>query len=360
MDAPLASRREGRTLGAGVGICGGLSPSPPALPFSLFFSLSGFRPLNFVSRARTRASRALRTRRRAPPPRRASCTPDTRPRSRRTGRRHGEPRRAVRRATAMTRAAMSDGSRPAASASWSIRFDIDSKYSAGANECHTSAHRAAAGSPRFGPFAPIQNGGCGCCTGRGPHLRIVQRDVGAVVGDGLTRHEPRRDLERVVEKIEASTCVRELESERTVFGLEPGGAEREVEAAVRRVIDRHRLRREQRRVPVRDTGDEQSEPDARGRGGQCREGRHTFEAVARTLAVHGLEVVEAPGAGEPALFAEPGPGYQVIPVEALLGDVDTELHHGSQARFRGRWRAPTNSSSTSARCRCSAPVRRRT
>ena len=84
--------------------------------------------------------------------------------------------------------------------------------------------------------------------------------------------------------------------------------------------------REHARVAVRHAGDEQAEPDAR-RGRRERGQRdHALEAVARTLAVHRLEVVEAPRAGEAARFAERVRATSVVPLDPLLRDIDSELH----------------------------------
>ena len=127
--------------------------------------------------------------------------------------------------------------------------------------CHTSAYLATSGSVRRGPLPPIQIGGWGCCTGVGPQLGVVQRHDLALVGDDVAGEEPLHDLERVLEQVEALRRRRERDAELVVLLVEPRRAERELEAAVRRVVDRHRLRREHRRVPVGHAGDEQAEPD---------------------------------------------------------------------------------------------------
>ena len=82
--------------------------------------------------------------------------------------------------------------------------------------------------------------------------------------------------------------------ELAVLLVEPGGAVAELEPPARRVVDRDRLRREHRRVAVRHAGDEQPEPDVLGDPAPRGERRHALEALARALAVHGLEVIEAP------------------------------------------------------------------
>ena len=111
-----------------------------------------------------------------------------------------------------------------------------------------------------------------------------------------------------------------------VLLVEPGGAEREFEPAVRRMVDGQRFCREDRRVPVRHARHQQPEPDAGRHARQGRERRHAFECLARPLAVHRLEMVETPGAVEAELLGELDPADKLIPGDALLGDVETEAH----------------------------------
>ena len=106
----------------------------------------------------------------------------------------------------------------------------------------------------------------------------------------------------------------------------PGGAERQVEPAVRRVVDGDRLGRQHRRVPVGHAGDEQAEPDARRHAGQCGQRRHALERLARPLAVHRLEVVEAPHAVEAQLLRELHPADELVPRHALLRHIESESH----------------------------------
>ena len=62
---------------------------------------------------------------------------------------------------------MPAGSRPAAYAARSMTADFRASSDTEPKPCHTSAWRAARGSMTLAPPAPIQIGGCGCCTGRG-------------------------------------------------------------------------------------------------------------------------------------------------------------------------------------------------
>ena len=108
--------------------------------------------------------------------------------------------------------------------------------------------------------------------------------------------------------------------------VEPCGAEGQLEAAVAGVVDRHRLGRQHRRVAVGRPGHEQTETDARRLPGQRRQRRHPLEGLTGALAVHGLEVVEAPGAVEAEVLGEGDPAGQLVPRDSLLGDVDPEAH----------------------------------
>ena len=98
---------------------------------------------------------------------------------------------------------------------------------------------------------------------------------------------------------------RERDPELAVLLVEPRRAVRELEPPVRRVVDGDGLGREDRRVPVRHAGDEQPEPDPLGDPAPRGQRRVALEALAGTLAVHRLEVVEAPDPVEAELVGEP-------------------------------------------------------
>jgi hypothetical protein len=126
-----------------------------------------------------------------------------------------------------------------------------------------------------------------------------------------------------------------------VLLVEPRGAERELEAAVRRVVDRERLGGEHRRVPVRRAGDQQAQADARGLPGERGQRGHALEGLARPLAVHRLEVVEAPGPVEAEVLGELHAGDDLVPRHPLLCDVQSETHrrirrHGDAAHSSSR------------------------
>ena len=100
----------------------------------------------------------------------------------------------------------------------------------------------------------------------------------------------------------------------------------ELEPATRRVVDGDRLGREHRRMAVGHAGHEQPEPDALGDAAQRGERGDALEALARAVAVHRLEVVEAPDAVEAELVGELRARRDLRPRHPLLGDVESEAH----------------------------------
>ena len=62
------------------------------------------------------------------------------------------------------------------------------------------------------------------------------------------------------------------------------------------------------------------------RPGERGEGRHPLEGLARAVAVHRLEMVEAPGAVEAELLGELDAADDLVPGQALLGNVESEAH----------------------------------
>jgi hypothetical protein len=117
-----------------------------------------------------------------------------------------------------------------------------------------------------------------------------------------------------------------VEAERAVLTLEPRGADRELEPAVRRVVDRDRLRGEQPERAIGEAGDEQTEAHARGDHGERRHRRVALEALARALAVHGLEVVEAPHAVVAEALGELRAVDDFREGHALRRDVQSDSH----------------------------------
>ena len=81
--------------------------------------------------------------------------------------------------------------------------------------------------------------------------------------------------------------------------------------------------------------------------GERGERRHAFEGLARSFAVHGLEVVEAPGAVEAEVLGELHAADDLVPRHPLLRDIETESHRrnlrdnrslAQQAQEDSRWR----------------------
>ena len=91
-----------------------------------------------------------------------------------------------------------------------------------------------------------------------------------------------------------------------------------------------------------------AEADAFGDAAECGQGRVALEALAGTLSVHRLEVVEAPHAVEAQLLREAGPARELRPGHALLGDVESEPHRGAPLVL------PADGSGTRADCAFSA------
>ena len=114
---------------------------------------------------------------------------------------------------------------------------------------------------RFSPDAPIQIGGCGCCTG--PRESVASRTWQCSPSNvnAVGREQAAHDLHRLLERVDALLQRGERDAERAVLLVEPRRAVGELEPAARRVVDRDRLGREDRRVAVGHAGDEQAEPD---------------------------------------------------------------------------------------------------
>ena len=90
-----------------------------------------------------------------------------------------------------------------------------------------------------------------------------------------------------------------------------------------------RLRGEHRRVPVGHAGHEQTEADPRRDAGQRGERGHPLERLARPLAVHRLEVIEAPRAVEAQLLGELHAAHDLVQRHPLLRDIESETHRGN-------------------------------
>src|ERR1019366_9022458 len=157
-----------------------------------------------------------------------------------------------------------------------------------------------------------------------------------VVRDEIARRETNDDLEGVLQAVEALAYRWELDPELAVLGLEPRGAESELQASVSGVINRDGLRGQDRGVPIGHTGDEQPETYLVRRSGQCGECGHTFEALTRTFAVHRDVVIKPPRAVEAELLPESHASDDLVKSHPLLGDVDPETHTTEASRSDGQ------------------------
>ena len=221
---------------------------------------------------------------------------------------------------------IADGSRPAAFASSSMRRLASCREFGEPQACHTSAYRATSGNVRRGPLPPIQIGGCGCCTGAGRSCAF-SNDTTLPSYDTTSPVDKRvNDFERVLEQVEAGRRRRERNAELVVLLVEPRRAERQLEAAVRCVVDGESLRGEDRRVPVGHAGHEQAEPDTRRHAGERGKRRHAVERLTGPVAVHRLEVIEAPHTVEAELFGELSSADHLVPRQPLLRDIESKTH----------------------------------
>src|SRR4029453_12971616 len=148
--------------------------------------------------------------------------------------------------------------------------------------------------------------------------------------------EPGHDLQGVLQQVEALAGGGERDAELVVLLVEPGGAERQLQAAMRGVVHGQGLGREHRRVAVGHPGHQQAQPDPRRQPRQRGQRRDALEHLARPLAVHRLEVVEAPGAVEAEVRGELHAGDDLVPRHPLLRDIQPETHPRTLATGRPR------------------------
>jgi len=148
----------------------------------------------------------------------------------------------------------------------------------------------------------------------------------SVVGHTVTGREARGDLQGVLEQIEALAGAREGDAELGVLSVVPGGAQRQLEASARGVIDGDHLVGEHRRVPVGHSGDEETQPDPRRHPGEDGQGGDAVEGLARSLPVHRLEVIEPPGTVEAEILGEPHPAHHLVEGHPLLSHIEAEPH----------------------------------
>ena len=114
----------------------------------------------------------------------------------------------------------------------------------------------------------------------------------------IRREQSANDLHCFFERVDAILRREKRDTELGVLLVEPRGAVRQLESSARRVIDGDCFRREHGWMPVGHAGHEQSEANARSDTGKRGERRVSFETLPRSVAVHRLEVIEAPHAVE--------------------------------------------------------------
>ena len=100
------------------------------------------------------------------------------------------------------------------------------------------------------------------------HGVVSARERGLRLGE----HAP-TDLQRLLEPLEALAHRRELEPERGVFGVEPGGADTEKGPAVRDHVERGHGLGQERRISIRHAGHECAEPSGLRAGRERAEQR---------------------------------------------------------------------------------------
>ncbi len=108
--------------------------------------------------------------------------------------------------------------------------------------------------------------------------------------------------------------------------VEPGRAEGQLQTSMRGMVDRQGLGGQHRGMPVGGASDQEAQPYAGGEPAQRRERAHALEGLTRSLAEHGLEVIEAPCTVEAEILGEADPPDQLIPGHPLLRDIEPEPH----------------------------------
>src|SRR5581483_5182159 len=161
--------------------------------------------------------------------------------------------------------------------------------------------------------------------------RVLHPVVAAVEVRPLLGPERLDDPQRLAQPADA--VVETLEAVHLVLDLGPRRADAELEAAARKVVDRHRLLGEQRRVAVRVAGDQASDAHAPGRLGHRRLERPALEDRAvRAAGADRCEVVEVPHVVEAALVRNSPYGAQRLDGRVLAGQLQPEAQRMARAR----------------------------
>jgi hypothetical protein len=138
-------------------------------------------------------------------------------------------------------------------------------------------------------------------------LRLAERVLELVVAPLERRTvlgpEALQDLHRLPEHPDPPAHAREGHAVLAVLLLVPCGADAELELAARDVVDRRGDIRQQRRVAIGVTDDEDAAADARGVRGERREQREPLEARPLRIRLDRQEVVEDRAQSKPSSSA---------------------------------------------------------
>ena len=186
---------------------------------------------------------------------------------------------------------------------------------------------------RFSPDAPIQIGGCGCCTGRGNSVasftwKCLPSNVNASVVSS-----PRTICTASSNASMRSFESRERDAELGVLLVEPRRAVRQLEPTARRVVDRDRLGREHRRMAVRHAGHEQAEPDAFGDARSARRASCCLRSTRPGPSPYiGWKWSKPQTPSKPSSSAKRALRRDLRPRHPLLCDVESEPHNPLSTR----------------------------
>ena len=212
-----------------------------------------------------------------------------------------------------------------------------------------SAPRARAVRGRASP--PMMIGGCGRCTGLGRASSGVQAVVRAGEGERPVGPDAADDRELLLEQLHARPERRELEAVGLVLALVPAGAEAELDAPVRDVVDGSDVLGEHRRVAERRRRDEHAEAQA---GRDRREPRHRRPGSSEPRSSWPADrevVIRAEQRADAVLLAglrerDPlRPGHVLLALDHQL-DAHCRQLRGLRARSRATPRRPRRRSTT--------------
>ena len=150
------------------------------------------------------------------------------------------------------------------------------------------------------------------------------------------RPEPGDDRQLLLEPVEPLGGAGERDAVRRVLGLEPAGADAELDAPAAHPVDVRDRDRQRPGQPERRAGHHRAEPDRAGLAGQAGQ-RHPGVAGARQpLGAHAEVVVGAEEGPEAETFGLLGDPHQVVVGGSLLGFGEDAQLHGRQPVRRGQ------------------------